>query len=122
MKRSFALAAVAVVLGAASARAEAEVYGWTGMGVNVPGSAKCNAYQMTIEVTVDGSAIKGRFQQQGRPERNFEAARNATGVIKTTATIGGGNTMEVTLTMTDKEQRILLDGYCKFEGKLTRKK
>jgi len=24
-------------------------------------------------------------------------------------------------TLTDKDSRILLDGYCKFEGKLTRK-
>ena len=121
MRTRLAAAAIAVVLGGGTAQAQPEVYSWTGMGVNVPGSSKCNAYQMTIDVTVDGNAIKGRFQQQGRPERHFEATKNATGVIKTTAVVGGGNTMEVTLTMTGKEQRILLDGYCKFEGKLTKK-
>ena len=29
--------------------------------------------------------------------------------------------MDVSGTIADKESRILLDGYCKFEGKLTRK-
>jgi hypothetical protein len=29
--------------------------------------------------------------------------------------------MDVSGTLTDKDSRILLDGYCKFEGKLTRK-
>jgi hypothetical protein len=29
--------------------------------------------------------------------------------------------MDVSGTITDKESRVLLDGYCKFEGRLTRK-
>ena len=43
-----------------------------GYGANVPDSSKCPTYKMTIDVTVDGDHVKGRFQQEGRPERGFE--------------------------------------------------
>jgi len=43
------------------------------------------------------------------------------GAFKTRADVGEGNTMDVSGTLTDKDSRILLDGYCKFEGKLSRK-
>ena len=57
------------------------------------------------------------FQQEGRPERQFETTRNAQGAIKTKAELGQGNTIEVVGAINDKEQKILLDGYCKFDAK-----
>jgi hypothetical protein len=91
------------------------------MGVNVPGSSKCPTYEMTIEVTVTGSAVKGIFQQKGRDQRHFETTLGKGGKIKTAAIVGGGNMMDVIGVISDSEQKILLDGYCKFEGKLTKK-
>ena len=44
------------------------------------------------------------------------------GVIKAKADLGQGNTIEVIGTINDKDQKILLDGYCKFDAtKLTKK-
>jgi len=42
------------------------------------------------------------------------------GAFKTKAQLADG-TLDVTGTISDKEGRVLLDGYCKFEGKLTKK-
>ena len=53
--------------------------------MNVPGSSKCVTYKMTITVTVDGNAVKGLFQQEGRPERKFETTLGKNGAIKTAA-------------------------------------
>ena len=103
------------------AQAEPVAYSWTGMGTNVSGSAKCATYKMTIDVTVDGTAVKGHFQQQGRDERHFEATLDGKGMFKTKAQVGGGGSMDVSGAISDKENRVLLDGYCKFDGKLTRK-
>ena len=111
---------VALLLVAGAAQAEPAVYTWTGMGVNVPGSSKCPTYKMTINVTVDGDSVKGKFQQENRPERSFETTLGKNGAIKTAAMVGGGGMMDVIGQIKDGDSKIKLDGYCKFEGKLTR--
>jgi len=115
------LAAALALFGIGAAWAEAATYGLTGMGTGVAGTSKCATYQISIDVTVDGKAVRGLFKQQGRPERTFAATLDDTGRFKTRAEVGEGNVMDVSGTISDKESRILLDGYCKFEGKLTRK-
>ena len=119
---AFAGAAIGLLLGAAAqAQAPKTVYTWTGYGVNVPGSSKCPTYKMTIDVTVEGETVKGLFQQEGRPQRNFEATLGKNGAIKTAATVGGGGIMDVVGQIKDGDSKIKLDGYCKFEGPLTKK-
>ena len=113
--------ASAAALAATAAAAEPVRYAWTGFGANQLGATKCPTYKMTIDVAVDGTSVKGEFQQEGRDKRHFEAALDPKGVFKTKATIGGGSTMDVHGTISDKENKIVLDGYCKFEGKLTKK-
>jgi len=110
--------ALAVLAAGLPAQAEQRAYTGTTMGV---GTGKCTTYKMDINVTVDGTAVKALFQQQGRPERHFEATTEAGGVFKTKAEVGGGGSMEVSGTISDKEGRVLLDGYCKFDFKLTPK-
>jgi hypothetical protein len=107
---------------AVPALAEPVMYTWTGPGINTQGSTKCPGYKMTIDVTVDGTSVKGRFQQEGRPERHFETTLDGRGMIKTRAELGQGNTIEVSGTINDKEQKVLLDGYCKFDAKKLTKK
>ncbi len=111
----------ALLLIAGAAHAEPVVYTWTGIGVNVPGSSKCPTYKMTINVTVDGDSVKGKFQQEGRPERSFETTLGKNGAIKTAAMVGGGGMMDVIGQIKDGDSKIKLDGYCKFEGPLTKK-
>ena len=106
---------------AGAALAQQTAYTWTGMGTNVQGSSKCPTYKMTIDVTVDGKSVKGRFQQQGRDERHFETTLDANGAFKAKATLGGGNTMDVAGSLKDGNSTIVLDGYCKFGGTLTKK-
>ncbi|MBN9535837.1 MAG: hypothetical protein IKE60_18355 [Reyranella sp.] len=113
--------AVAFLLVAGAAQAEPVVYSWTGFGENVPGSSKCATYKMTINVTVDGDSVKGKFQQEGRPERSFETTLGKNGAIKTAAMVGGGGMMDVIGQIKDGESKIKLDGYCRFEGPLTKK-
>lgn len=96
-------------------------YVWTGLGINVPGSSKCPTYQMTINVTVVGDSVKALFQQEGRPQRHFEATKDANGKFKTVAALSGGNVIQVSGTISDADSNVLLDGYCKFGGKLTKK-
>ncbi len=119
--RTLALATALALFGIGAAWAQAVTYSLTGMGTGVLGTSKCATYQITIEVTVDGKAVKGLFKQQGRPERAFAATLDDKGAFKTRADVGEGNVMDVSGTISDKERRVLLDGYCKFEGKLTRK-
>ena len=121
MTRTVATGLALSLLLAGAAHAEPVAYNWTGMGTNTLGSSKCQTYKMSVDVTVDGNSVKGLFQQQGRDQRHFEATKDAKGIAKTKATIGGGSQMDVTVTLTEKESRVLLDGYCKFEGKLTKK-
>jgi hypothetical protein len=121
MTRTFAATAVAFLLAAGAAHAQPVVYTWTGYGTNVPGSGKCPTYKMVIDVTVDGDAVKGRFQQEGRPERSFEATLGRNGAIKTSAKVGGSGVMDVIGQIKEGDSKIKLDGYCVFEGKLTKK-
>jgi len=100
---------------------QAAVYTWTGPGVNVRGASKCPGYKMTVNVTVNGNDVKGEFQQEGREQRHFETTLGQGGAFKTVAKLGQGNTMDVVGTIKDGASKILLDGYCKFEGKLTKK-
>ena len=111
---------MAGLLFAGAAQAAPVVYTWTGYGVNVPGSSKCVTYKMTITVTVDGDSVKGLFQQEGRPERKFETTLGKNGAIKTAASVGGGGMMDVIGQIKEGDSKIVLDGYCKFEGKLTK--
>ena len=111
----------ALVAGGAAFAQAPTVYTWTGYGVNVPGSSKCPTYKMNIEVTVTGKAVKGTFQQEGRDQRHFETTLDKNGKIKTAAMVGGGNMMDVIGEVSDAGGKIKLDGYCKFEGALTKK-
>jgi hypothetical protein len=121
MQKLVSTAAFAVLLFAGAAQAQPVSYTWTGYGANVPGSSKCPTYKMTINVTVDGKAVKGTFQQEGRPERTFETTIDKKGGIKTAAQVGGGGMMDVVASFKEGEAKIMLDGYCKFEGPLTKK-
>jgi hypothetical protein len=111
-------AALAVLVAGLPAQAQQMAYTGNSMGV---GSGKCATYRMDLELTVEGGVAKGHLKQQGRPERSFEAALGAGGAVKATTVVGGGESMDVSGTINDKEARILLDGYCKFEFRLTRK-
>jgi hypothetical protein len=122
MLRAFAAATLGALLMAGAAQAQsAAKYIWIGMGENVPGSSKCPTYKMTINVTVAGDSVKALFQQEGRPERHFEATKDPQGNFKTTAVVGGGNVMQVSGKITGAENTVLLDGYCKFGGYLAKK-
>ena len=121
MRLATLAAAVVLVLGAGGVRAETAIYTLTGMGTGVAGTSRCATYQIAVEVTVDGKAVKGVFKQQGRPERTFAGTLDDKGGFKTRADVGEGNVMDVSGTISDAESRILLDGYCKFEGRLIRK-
>lgn len=110
-----------VLLIAGAASAQQAVYSWTGPGVNVRGASKCPGYKMTIDVTVQGNDVKGLFQQEGREQRSFQATLGQGGAFKTVAKLSQGNTIDVGGTIKDGESKIMLDGYCKFEGKLIKK-
>jgi hypothetical protein len=120
MQKLAAAGAFAVLL-IGAAQAQPIVYTWTGFGTNVPGSSKCPTYKMTINVTVDGKNVTGTFQQEGRPERTFETRLDENGGIKTTAKVGVGHIMDVVGSVKEGAAKIMLDGYCKFEGPLTKK-
>lgn len=121
MRKAIVAATLATFLFAGAAYAEPVVYTWTGIGVNVPGSSKCPTYKMTIDVTVDGKSVKGLFLQEGRTQRHFETTLGKNGAIKTAATLGGGNMIDVVGFIREGEAKIKLDGYCIFEGPLTKK-
>ena len=121
LNRIAAAALAALLLAAPAMAAQSGVFTWTGYGLNVPGSGKCPTYKMTIDVTVNGTDVQGRFQQEGRPERNFKATLGADMKFKTTAIVGGGNKMDVVGSLKEGASTIMLDGYCLFEGKLTKR-
>src|SRR6516162_3728144 len=121
MQKLAAAGAFAVLLIAGAAQAQPVVYTWTGYGTNPPGSSKCPTYKMTINVTVDGKNVKGTFQQENRPERSFETTLDKNGGIKTAAMVGGGGMMDVIGSVKEGAAKIKLDGYCIFEGPLTKK-
>ena len=121
MLKKIVVGVLASLLVAGVASAEPVVYTWAGLGVNVMGSSKCPTYKMVIDVTVDGDSVKGRFQQEGRPERGFETTLGKNGAIKTAAMVGGGGMMDVIGQIREGDSKIKLDGYCIFEGKLVKK-
>lgn len=122
MNKAIVLGAMAASLLAGTAFAQQAVYTWTGYGQNMGGgSNKCAIYKMTIDVTVQGNTVKGLFQQEGRTQRNFEATLGQGGIFKTKAAISNGNTMQVTGTIAEGSSKVLLEGYCKFDAKLTKK-
>src|SRR5258708_2152348 len=121
MVRALVMGSLAALLFAGQAYAQSVKYGWIGYGINVPGSSKCPTYKMTINVTVAGDSVKAVFEQEGRPERHFEATKDGKGMFKTTAVVCGGNIMQVSGTIGAADGTALLDGYCKFEGHLTKK-
>src|SRR5262249_34863913 len=121
MKKLVAAGTFAALLIASAAEAQPVVYTWTGYGINVPGSSKCPTYKMTINVTVNGKIVKGTFQQEGRPERTFETTLDKNDAIKPAAAVGGGGMMDVVGSVKEGAAKIMLDGYCKFEGPLTKK-
>ena len=113
--------AMAGLLFTGAAQAQTAAYNWTGYGANVSGSSKCPTYKMVIDVTVEGNSVKGLFQQEGRPQRHFEATKDAGGLFKAKADLGGSSSMDVTGSVKDGDMKVLLDGYCKFGGPLTKK-
>jgi hypothetical protein len=121
MLRTLAATALAALLLAGPAHAQAVKYYWIGHGTNVPGSSKCPTYKMTINVTVAGDSVKAVFEQEGRQERHFEATKDAKGMFHTSAVVGGGNAIQVSGTINGAESNVLLDGYCKFGGILVKK-
>lgn len=122
MTKTIVSGALAALLLAGTAYAQAPaIYTWTGYGINVSGSTNCATYKMTIEVTVTGQEVKGKFLQEGRTERHFETTLDKGTGIKTVAIVGGGNKMDVIGQIKDGDSKIKLDGYCKFEGPLTKK-
>jgi hypothetical protein len=120
-KTTIAAGIIAVALFAGTASAQQANYTWTGYGTNTAGASKCPTYKMTINLEVEGTAVKGHFQQEGRDARHFEATLGQGGVFKTQAVVGGNNKMDVTGTIAAGGSKVLLDGYCKFDGKLTKK-
>jgi len=121
MLKRMTVAALASLFLSGAALAEPAIFTWTGFGLNVPGSGKCPTYKMTIDVTVVGTDVQGRFQQEGRPERNFKATLGADMKFKTTAIVGGGNKMDVVGSLKEGASTIMLDGYCLFEGPLKKR-
>jgi hypothetical protein len=122
MLKALAVGTLVTLLLAGSAYAQPITYVWTGYGINVPGSSRCPTYQMTIKVTVSGDSVKAKFQQEGRPERHFEATKDATGIFKTTAALSGNSIMQVSGTISSGDSNVQLEGYCKFGGTLTKSK
>lgn len=120
-RTTIAAGIVAAALFAGTAFAQQANYTWTGYGTNEQGSSKCPTYEMTINVEVEGTAVKGHFQQEGRDARHFEATLGQGGAFKTQAVVGGNNHMDVTGTIADRNSKVLLDGYCKFDAKLAKK-
>lgn len=121
MMKAIAAGTLGSLLFAGAAFAAPVVYTWTGYGINVQGSSKCPTYKMTINVAVDGDQVKGTFAQEGRPERTFETTLDKGFGIKTATKVGGGGMMDVVGAIKEGEAKIMLNGYCKFEGPLTKK-
>jgi len=118
MFKSIAAGTFATVLFAGAALADGPTYTWTGYGV---GSGKCPTYKMTINITTDGNEVKGLFMQEGRTRRVVKVAICPGKKFKTKTIVGNNNTIDVLGTIQDNAPKIMLDGYCLFEGPLTKK-
>ncbi|HEX2889612.1 hypothetical protein [Vineibacter terrae] len=120
MRFALALVATAAALSLPVQAQTTGSYTWTGYGSGggVGGSTNCSSYKMKIDVTVSGTTVKGLFQQQGRPQRHFEATADANGAFRTKAQVGDGGVMDVRGTINAATAGVVLDGYCKFDAKL----
>ena len=67
------------------------------------------------------TAIRANRSAADQCAGHFEATTAAGGVFKTKAKLDGGSTMDVSGTIKDGANKILLDGYCKFGGPLAKK-
>lgn len=119
MRMTFLLSLATATVLSMSALAQSATYTWTGYGKSggIGGSSNCTGYKMKIDVTVNGTDVKGVFQQDGRTQRNFQATADASGAFRTKAQVQGG-TMDVRGTINSNIATVTLDGYCKFEAKL----
>ena len=99
-KKTILAASAALLLAATAASADPVHYVWNGTGINAMGATKCPTYKMVINVTVDGDSVKGKFQQEGRPERSFETTLGKNGAIT------GGITADVDLDVDQRSVRI----------------
>ena len=105
-----------LLAGAASAQQQG-TYTWSGYAHPPHPSDSCATYKMTINVTVrDGRAV-GLFQQEGRPQRNFDLPLAADGSFKGDAKVANG-TIAVKGRITPAGGEVNLDGYCRFGGPL----
>ncbi len=64
--------------------------------------------------------LRGVLKQQGRPEHAFQATADGNGLFKTTTQVGNGGTLVVSGSLKEGMSEVILDGYCKFGGKLTK--
>lgn len=121
MRLAFLSSLAAMAALCVPALAQTASYTWTGYGRSggIGGSTSCSSYKMQVDVTVNGAQIKGLFQQQGRPQRNFEATADAGGSFRAIAKVSGG-TMDVRGTINATTATVVLDGYCKFDARLRR--
>jgi hypothetical protein len=117
-RRSTAVLAASLVLWAGTASAQQQgTYSWTGYAHPPHPSDSCATYKMTINITVrDGRAV-GLFQQEGRPQRNFDLPLAADGSFKGDAKVQNG-TIAVKGRITPTGGDVNLDGYCRFGGPL----
>ena len=85
MRFAFVLPVVLGTALAVPALAQSGSYTWTGYGSGggVGGSSNCSSYKMKVDVTVNGTDVKGLFQQEGRAQRNFQATPDAYGAFRT---------------------------------------
>src|SRR5258708_35307713 len=83
MLRAIAAGVAMLLAGTGAVLAQQAAYTWTGKG---QGSGKCTGYTMKVNVTVDGTAVKGGFKQEGRPDSRFVETLGAGGANNTTPT------------------------------------
>ena len=65
--------------------------------------------------------LKDFRNQRALVRVDYNVPLDENGGIKTTAKVGGGNRMNVVGSVQEGAAEIMLDGYCKFEGPLTKK-
>ncbi len=95
MSRIFAAATVALLRCRRAARAEPVVYTWTGTARMSRQRQSARPTRWWSRSRGWATTSKGRFQQEGRPERVFQTTLGRNGAIKTAAMVGGGGMMDV---------------------------
>jgi hypothetical protein len=147
MRKPMAAGAAAAFLLAGAVRAEPVAYTWTGpgdmisalaprAGNKVIGTSKCAGKEMTIDVTVDGTAVTGSFHGLRGPRHEFEATLDAFGAfkvdvrkIKQKAAASGGPShaglddglKHVSGVIRPGEATIIVESGCTFKGELAKK-